>query len=151
MGRAFAGILLGIAIAVALVFVIERVAGLIYPLPPDFNMQDPEAVRARIASLPMWVILAVMLGWLVGTGLGAWAAVRIARTAKLWPGLTVAGVIFLATLYNVVTIPHPVWFVALSLVTIPIAGWLGAKAGRRPRIEDGGTGMTSPLPPSTRY
>ena len=129
MGRTIVGILVGIVIAVALVFAIEAIVGLIVPAPPDFNMRDPEAVRARVASLPRWVILLVLVGWLVGTGIGSWAAVRISRMRVLWPGLVVTAVIFLATLYNVVTIPHPIWFVAISLIAIPIAGWLGSRRG----------------------
>ena len=129
MGRTIAGILVGIVIAVTLVFAIEAIVGLIVPAPPDFDMRDPEAVRARVASLPRWVILLVLVGWLVGTGLGSWAAVRIARTTRLWPGLVVTAVIFLATLYNVVTIPHPIWFVAISLIAIPVTGWFGARSG----------------------
>ena len=130
MGRIIGGILVGVVIAVALVFVTEWIVGLIVPAPADFNMRDPEAVRARVASLPMWVILVVLVGWLVGTGLGSWAAVRIARTTRLWPGLVVGAIIFLSTLYNIMTIPHPIWFAAISLIAIPIASWLGAKSGR---------------------
>ena len=129
MGRTIAGIVVGIVIAVALVFAIEAIVGLIVPAPPDFDMHDPEAVRARVASLPQWVILLVLVGWLVGTGIGSWAAVRISRMRVLWPGLVVTAVIFLGTLYNAVTIPHPIWFVAISLIAIPIAGWLGSRSG----------------------
>jgi hypothetical protein len=130
MGRIIGGILLGIVIAVAVVFAIELVVQQIVPAPPDFSMRDPEAVRARVASLPSWVILVVLVGWVAGTGLGSWAAVRIARTTRLWPGLVVGGAVFLSTLYNIMTIPHPVWFVGISLIAIPIASWLGAKSGR---------------------
>ena len=129
MGRTIAGILVGIVIAVALVFAIEAIIGLIVPAPPGFDMRDPEAVSARVSSLPRWVILLVLVGWLVGTGLGSWAAVRISRMRVLWPGLVVTAVIFLGTLYNVMTIPHPIWFVAISLIAIPVAGWLGSRSG----------------------
>lgn len=130
MGRIVGGIVLGIVVAVALVFAIEWVIGLIVPAPADFNMRDPEQVRARVAGMPMWAILLVLVGWVVGTGLGSWAAVRIARTTKMWPGLVVGAIVLLSTLYNVMTIPHPIWFVAISLVAIPIASWVGARRGR---------------------
>ncbi len=130
MGRAIGGILVGVVIAVALVFAIESVIGLIVPAPADFNMRDPEQVRARVASMPMWAILLVLVGWVVGTGLGSFAAVRIARTTRLWPGLVVGAIVFLSTLYNIMTIPHPIWFVGISLIAIPVASWLGAKRGR---------------------
>lgn len=130
MGRIIGGILVGVVIAVALVFAIEWVIGLIVPAPADFNMRDPEQVRARVASMPMWAILLVLVGWVVGTGLGSLAAVRIARTTRLWPGLIVGAVVFLSTVYNIMTIPHPIWFVGISLIAIPIASWLGARSGR---------------------
>ena len=130
MVRYVGGILLGIVITVALVFAIEWVVGLIIPTPADFNMRDPEQVGARVASMPPWVMLLVLVGWVLGTGAGSWVAVRIARTRRLWPGLVVGTIIFLSTLYNIMTISHPIWFVAVSLIAIPIVSWLGAKRGR---------------------
>ena len=130
MLRLLGGIVVGVVIAVALVFAIESVIGLVVPAPADFDMRDPEQVRARVASMPIWAILLVMVGWILGTGLGSWAAVRIARTRRIWPGLVVGTIVILSTLYNVMTIPHPIWFVAVSVIAIPLASWFGAKRGR---------------------
>lgn len=130
MVRAVAGILVGIVIAVATVFAVEQIVHLFAPAPPDFNMRDPEQVRARVAGLPATAFLLVLVGWLVGTALGSWAAMRISRSVTLWPGGAVGGAIAAATLYNVVTIPHPIWFAAAALILIPIASWVGARAAR---------------------
>jgi hypothetical protein len=130
MGRTILGIVVGVLVAMAVVFATEWVIQLIAPAPADFNMRDPEQVRTRVASLPTWMIALVLVGYLVGTGLGSWAAVRIARTTALWPGLVVGAAIFLATLYNLMTIPHPIWFMGIAVVGIPIASWLGARSGR---------------------
>jgi hypothetical protein len=129
MARTIAGILLGIVIAVATVFAIEQIVHLFAPAPPGFDMRDPEQVRARVSSLPVTAFLLVLLGWVLGTALGSWAAVRISRTGMRWPGLAVGAAIVAATLYNVVTIPHPIWFAASALIAIPIASWVGARAG----------------------
>jgi hypothetical protein len=129
MVRTIAGILVGIVIAVATVFALEQIVHLFAPAPPDFNMRDPEHVRARVASLPMAAFLLVLLGWVLGTALGSWAAVRISRVGT-WPGLAVGAAIVAATLYNLVTIPHPIWFAVIALVGIPIASWLGANSAR---------------------
>ena len=131
MVRAIAGILVGIVIAVASVFAIEQIVHLFAPAPPDFDMRNPEHVRARVASLPATAFLLVLVGWVVGTALGSWASMRISRVPALWPGLAVGGAIIAATLYNVMTIPHPIWFAATALIAIPIASWLGARAARR--------------------
>lgn len=130
MVRTIVGILVGIVIAVATVFAIEQIVHLFAPAPPDFDMRDPEQVRARVASLPVTAFVLVLLGWVLGTALGSWAAVRISRAGASWPGLAVGAAIFAATLYNVVTIPHPIWFAVVALIGIPIASWLGAKRAR---------------------
>lgn len=130
MVRTIAGILVGIAIAVGFVFGAEGIVQMISPAPADFDMRDPDAVRARVASLPITAILLVLVGWLIGTGVGSWAAARIARNGAAWPGLAVGAAIFAATLYNLVTIPHPIWFATIAVIGLPIVSWLGAGAGR---------------------
>ena len=89
MVRTIVGILVGIVIAVATVFAIEQIVHLFAPAPPDFDMRDPEQVRARVASLPVTAFVLVLLGWVLGTALGSWAAVRISRAGASWPGLAV--------------------------------------------------------------
>jgi hypothetical protein len=130
MGRAILGILAGILIAGATVWTVEAIVQLISPAPPDFNPRDAEAVRARVASLPVTLIALVLVGWIVGTGLGSWAAVRIGRLTAAWPGLVVGAVVFALTLYNMMTIPHPMWFIPIALIGIPLASWIGAKSAR---------------------
>jgi hypothetical protein len=130
MGRVVLGILAGILIAGATVWAVEAIIQLIWSAPADFNMRDPEAVRARVASLPAIVIALVLVAWMVGTALGSWAAVRIGRLAAAWPGLIVGAVIFALTLYTLITIPHPMWFVPIALIGIPLASWIGAKGAR---------------------
>lgn len=130
MGRVILGIVAGVVIAVAVVFAVELVVNLIAPPPADVDMSDREAVSARVSSLPMIAFALVLFGWVVGTGLGSWGAVRISQRPVAWPGLVVGAVIFCGTIYNIMTIPHPIWFIPISLLAIPIASWLGAKAAR---------------------
>jgi hypothetical protein len=130
MGRVILGIIAGVVIAVALVFAVELIVNVIAPPPADFDMSDPVDVRERVGSLPMLAFALVLLGWVLGTALGSWAAVRIGQRPVVWPGLIVGAVIFVGTIYNIMTIPHPIWFVAISLLAIPLVSWLGASKAR---------------------
>jgi hypothetical protein len=130
MGRVILGIIAGVVIAVALVFALELIVNVIAPPPADVDMSDPVHVRERVSGLPMVAFALVLLGWVVGAGLGSWAAVRIGQRPVAWPGLLVGAVIFIGTLYNIMTIPHPIWFVGIALLAIPIASWVGASRAR---------------------
>lgn len=130
MGRVIVGIVVGVLIAGATVWAVEAIVQLIWLAPADFNVRDLDAMRARVASLPTIAIALVLFGWILSAALGSWAAVRIGRFAAAWPGLIVGAVIFALTLYNLVTIPHPIWFAPIALIGIPIASWLGATDAR---------------------
>ena len=132
MGRVILGIIAGVVIAVAVVFAVELILNVISPPPADFDTSDPVDVRERVRGLPMFAFGLVLVGWLAGTALGSWAAVRIGQRPITWPGLVVGAVVLGATIYNIMTIPHPIWFVAISLLAIPIVSWMGARKARGP-------------------
>ena len=130
MGRIILGIIAGVVIAGAIVFAVELIGNLVAPPPADFDIGDPIDVRARGGGLPMVAFALVLAGWVLGTALGSWAAVRIGQRPVAWPGLVVGAVIFASTIYNIMTIPHPIWFVGISLIAIPIVSWFGARTAR---------------------
>ena len=130
MGRIILGILAGVVIAGALVFAVELIVNVIAPPPADFDMSDPVDVRERVGGLPMVAFALVLFAWVLGTAVGSWAAVRIGQRPVAWPGLVVGAVILCGTIYNIMTIPHPIWFVGISLLAIPIVSWLGASRAR---------------------
>ncbi len=59
----------------------------------------------------------------------------VKNIAAGFAGLIVAGLLivaaawFIGTLFNLVTIPHPLWFSILGLVGIGVGAWLGMTCG----------------------
>ena len=47
----------------------------------------------------------------------------------------VGGLMLIGTLFNLVTIPHPLWFSILGLVGIAVGAWLGMTLGAGPAVE----------------
>lgn len=114
----------GIASAIAIVFLSEKLSYMMYPMPASVDPGDTESLRAYIATLPLGAFLMLMGGWAVATFVGAVVADRIG-TAKAWIFPTiVGGVMFAATTANLILIPHPHWFTAASLVAILVSSWL---------------------------
>jgi len=66
----------------------------------------------------------LMGGWVVGTFVGSVIAGRIG-TAKPWvyPAI-VGGLVFTATVANLLAIPHPLWFSITALIGIVASAWL---------------------------
>ncbi|MDA0705062.1 MAG: hypothetical protein O2805_00195 [Proteobacteria bacterium] len=122
----FAGVL-GVAIAVLIVFLSDELSHMMYPLPEGLDPTDYEALRPYIASMPLGAFLMVMGGWVVATLVGAVVAGRIG-TAKAWVYPTlVGGLMFAATTATLIAIPHPLWFSAVSLLAILASAWLAWK------------------------
>ncbi|MGI9222106.1 MAG: hypothetical protein ACR2QS_13840 [Woeseiaceae bacterium] len=116
--------IIGIAIAVAIVFLADKLSHMMYPLPNGLDTSDMEALRDHIATLPIGALLSVMAGWVVAAFVGAVVAGRIGD-AKAWIHPTVVGgFVFTATTANLIAIPHPHWFTAVSLTAILASAWL---------------------------
>ena len=119
----FAGIA-GVVIAVLIVFLADELSHMVYPMAASLDPADTEDLRAYIATLPIAAFLMVMGGWVVATFVGSVVADRIG-TAKLWIYPTVVGgFMFTATTANLIAIPHPHWFTAISLTAILLSAWL---------------------------
>lgn len=129
MARAIFSVVAGLIVAVACVFAIEYIVHLFHPAPPGFDPRNKEAVRALVAGLPLFAFLLVLFAWLLGAGLGAFMAVRINRRIAKWPGFLVGTLILVASLYNLFTIPHPIWFLVAAVIGVPIATWMGTNLG----------------------
>lgn len=115
---------IGVAIAVFIVFLADMLSHMVYPMPAGLDPQDAEALRPYIASLPIGAFLMIMGGWVVATFVGSVVAGRIG-TAKAWIFPTVVGgVMFAATTATLIAIPHPHWFTAISLIAILASAWL---------------------------
>lgn len=116
--------LAGIAIAVLIVFIATELNHTVYPPPPELDFSDPDALRPYIATLPIGAFLLLMGGWVVGTFVGSVIAGRIG-TAKPWvyPAI-VGGLVFTATVANLLAIPHPLWFSITALIGIVASAWL---------------------------
>lgn len=113
----------GVVIAVLIVFLADELSHMMYPMPANVDPSDMENLRDYIATLPLGAFLMVMAGWVVATFVGSVVADRIG-TAKPWIYPTVVGVfMFAATTANLILIPHPHWFTAVSLTAILISAW----------------------------
>ena len=130
MGRNIAAGIAGIVIAVVLVWLIEMIGHAVYPPPPGLNFADADAMRAYVETLPVGALLFVAGAWFVATLVGTCAACAIGTARPVIFAIVVGGLMLVATVINLVMIPHPLWFSVLGLAGIVVAAWLGTLCER---------------------
>ena len=131
MGRKIGAGILGIAVAIALVWVVEKIGHSIYPPPADLDTGDTDVMRAYVDTLPLGALLSVAVAWFIGSVGGTFAACKVGTARPLVYALVVGGMMFAGAAFNLLIIPHPMWFSILGVVGIFVGTWVGMNLGSR--------------------
>lgn len=123
--RRVAGVIAGLAIAIAFVMSSELVTHKLYPPPEGMDMMDLEQAKPYIAGLPATAFAIVLVGHLIGTLAGTTAAAGIAKNRA--PGYILGAVLLAGGIYNATAIPQPVWFSATSFAIYVVATMIGVR------------------------
>lgn len=131
MGRNIAAVVAGVIVAVGLVMLLESAGYYFYPMPADLNMDSMEALRSHIANLPVGAFLLVGMGWFLGTLGGTLTACKIGIAKPVTFALIIGGLMLATTTFNLITIPHPLWFSISGIAAVVVAAWIGLKICER--------------------
>jgi MFS family permease len=119
MLRKIGGVVVGIIAWIVIVQVGEFVVHRLYPPPPGYNQRDMGQAKRYVATLPAPAMVIVLVGQVVGTFAGAFAAAKIGRSRV--PAYVIGAVLLVAGVASTFIFPQPLWFVVLEL-----AGYIGA-------------------------
>jgi len=128
--RPFLGALAGLVVSFVVITVIEMLGHLIYPPPDAAQVASPGALAAYVAGLPPGSLFFVLAAWVLGTFLGGIAGALIAGGRPLLYAGLVGGMTLIGAVMNFFMIPHPGWFVGVSLVCIAGSAYLAAMMAR---------------------
>ena len=124
MIKKIAAAVIGIIVAGGIVFAVESLGHAVYPIPPDLDMSDPDQFGNYVESLPFGAFLFVAGAWVLGTLGGGMLACFIAGEKPRIFSAIVGGFILLATIANLIMIPHPLWFSISSLIAIAVTTYI---------------------------
>lgn len=120
----------GTLAAIVLIALVQAVAHALYPPPPDFDFNNPEAMAELMANAPVGALLLVILSYLLGTLAGSAVAAKLsAPEGPARQGFFVGVLMLIAAAMNLLKIPHPLWFAIGSVVAIIVAGFFGTRLG----------------------
>ena len=128
MIRTLGGVAAGVAIAIALMMLVEGLGNMAFP-PPRVNLNDPNAA----ASLPLANQLFPVLAWFVATLVGGWIAVQLSRRG--WIAWLVAGSVLVGEILDYLLGRHTAWVMGAGILAPIAAAWIAQKLrGRTPRV-----------------
>ncbi len=120
MVKKVAAAVLGIIAAGVIVAIVEALGHTVYPIPPDVDFNDSVQFGNYVKSLPIGAFLFVAGGWTLATLGGALLACFIAKEKPFVYSGIVGGFILVATVANLMMIPHPLWFSVSALIAIAV-------------------------------
>ena len=124
MVRKIAAAVLGIVVAGLIVAAFEALGHAVYPIPPDIDLEDPVRFGNYVQSLPIGAFLFLAGAWTSGTLGGGLLACFIAREKPFVYSGIVGGFILVATVANLIVIPHPIWFSISALIAIAVVTYV---------------------------
>ena len=135
MMRSILGVLAGVIVGIAAIFIIGRLTVGFFPVPATFDPTSAADVAARPFGAKALVVFAWFLGALVG-------GITTSLIGKRWApaAWVVAATMLLFAISNFSAFPHPLWMMIASAPAAALGGFLaititGARYGRPPTAE----------------
>lgn len=131
MARLVLGVIGGVVAGSILNMAIIMMSWRLYPPPLGADLSEPAALSSYVQSLPLPAFLIVLVAHAGGAFAGGLVAALIARRSQVVVGAIVGAIFLLGGIANVMSIPSPLWFAVVDLVSYVPCGILGASLVRR--------------------
>jgi hypothetical protein len=124
MGRQILAVIVSLIVAVAIIMISQMLTSLAAQPPSTQTMSDPAALADYMSKLPPIVFAMILIGYAVASFAAGFIVAKMSRqqgASKTLP-LIIGVLLTLAFIANVVSLPHPIWFVIVGLLLfIPLA------------------------------
>lgn len=137
MLKIIAGLVAGLIVALAAIYVVQAIGNAIYPLPAEANLWSYEGAEALIGGMPLGAQAFVVGAWFASAFVGGLTAAQISRT--LWPAWVIVALVAFASILNIVMIPHPEWMQIAAVVAPVMGGLIAVHRAKRNRRDPFGT------------
>ncbi|HQW67664.1 MAG TPA: hypothetical protein PLJ23_11535 [Gemmatimonadales bacterium] len=128
-GNPIFALLLALAVAGCIVFLLETLSQQVMPLPEGIDPLDPVQLKAALEAgeLP-WLGMGLVLGgWLLGAYAGGRVVMQVAR--REWVLLVFAGLFTAVVVSTLMAFPHPTWMWLAGPLSVLVGTWLGMRLG----------------------
>lgn len=123
----FASILMGCVAGIAVIFIIEILSHVIYPIPEGLNPQNAEDLKKIMEMAPAGVLFIVLFGGYAGGFCAGMLSSWMAKSGKLFSALMAGAILTCLGVLNAFMIPHPLWFTIASFFIYFAGAFIGNK------------------------
>jgi hypothetical membrane protein len=122
-------VIAGVIAGFILILVFETIGHLIAPLPEGIDISDIESIKENLDKIPVLNMVLVLVAYAIGAFGAGFVTIKIAKTQKINMALITGLILMLFGIFNLITIPHPVWFTIVNLFLFLPMAWAGGKSG----------------------
>ncbi|MCE3278685.1 MAG: hypothetical protein K0S44_876 [Bacteroidetes bacterium] len=122
-------VFLGVLTGIFIIFSLEIVNHIIYPIPQGTDLNDSEAIDAYTSSAPSIVFILLIISYSLGSLVGGLISSSLATHNKMTNSITTGGVLMGLGVYNLFMIPHPIWTIIISVFLFIPCSYLGGYWG----------------------
>jgi hypothetical protein len=123
----FMAICLSLVIAIVLIMLVQFINLQLFPLPDWVDTNNPDHLAGLMASLPIAALLMVELSYILGSFGAGLVLGKLIRGKRLTIVLIAGGLLTIAGIINLLSVPHPWWLAGLSTLTYIPMVYLGNK------------------------
>jgi hypothetical protein len=117
MIRNILSVFAGVVAAFIIIMGVEYINSMNHPFPQGMNPNDAENFKAYVAGLPISALLVVVLGWALGSLLCGFVIGKInPNSASKRLPIVAGAALTIASILNMVEIPHPTWMMIVGIV-----------------------------------
>ncbi len=125
--RFIIALIIGLIAGMLVVMAMEMLSHQLFSLPDGIDPMSPEGSKYIMENAPLSALILVPLGWMLAAFAAVWVATRIKKDAGMRFMIIFALLLLAASVFNMISIPSPVWWWAMALLGIPAMAYLGRK------------------------
>jgi hypothetical protein len=116
MKRNILSVVVGLSIAIITFLIAETINASLHPIPTNLDFNDSIAVKKFYENQPVSLWLLVLLGWIVGSFLCGLLIKTISKKESRKLPIVAGIILTLSAVANFFSLPHPTWFIVVSLI-----------------------------------
>ena len=121
--KMFLATVAGIIVGVFTIWAMEAIGHLLFPLPAELTPTNLEELKQVVMIMPIKSLLVVIIAQIIGVFSGMYVGFIMQRES-LTPLYIIAGLFIFSTVLNLISIPHPTWFMITDLLSILLVSFL---------------------------
>ena len=126
MLKRLTSIMAGCSAGIAVIFLIESLGHILYPMPEGIDPNNVEEIKKLMANVPAGALIIVLCAAFLGGLAGGFVAGKFDAENSKKHALIVGGILTLLGILNLIVIPHPIWFIIIDIVIYCVGAYIGS-------------------------